>query len=346
MGMMQEYRAKRAAAIHDPVVRSRAIEPNECARQVQEKYSRIAAEKESDKLAAAEEKRISRLIAQKELESKARQKAVQNGVRTSWDAQSDRSQRTTAYLDPKITKPEPIDADNCGLVAAQKFQGEDRQRFERKRLQARQIASWTQNQIAEKQTKKLLEKSIDVQYINGLDEVDKLCQATEIEADAERKKTRIMIAKDNQFSTMVKNNALEYVKKKERDTDLMEMAYQTTGILAEKGGPGKMDFKGFDSAMRAQFEAENQALVVSRQGDAAQAMNEDRAYVRNLTNLNKKILRSEVDQQQQRALQSKQLQEVHKYQMQQKKISDQKSAAQAKGEVTQEFFGNFGTSFR
>jgi len=344
---MREVRAARARAIHDPIVRSRAIDPVECANQVNEKQTRIKAEKEAERLAVLENQRISKLIATRDLQDKMKRKKEVESVRRSWDLQSDRSQRTTAYLDGKVADMDPINTEECGLGSLQKFSGEDRSRFERKRLQARQMDRFVKEQLHEKKVREELEKADARNYINEIDQVDQFLATQEAKAEEEKRKEMRKLAGENRLTASMNNDYRLNKSKAEAEQNRQEMENNlTSNFLNETGGQGRTNFKGFAPEVRAKFESENSELVVQKRTWLQKEKNDDLLRANNDQKLNRQILRAEVEVQQDARKQRLYLQQSQLQQMVEQNDNKKKANDAAKGAVGKEFFGNFGTSFR
>ena len=81
---------------------------------------------------------------QEELETRRKEAAA---LKETWSDQLAVPKNQVAKM------ADPVKPEECGLSALQRFNGEDRSKFSRQRLQKEQVKSWTKQQMAERQAK-------------------------------------------------------------------------------------------------------------------------------------------------------------------------------------------------
>lgn len=336
-------RAQRAAAIHNPTIRKQCIDPNECARQVNEKQERIKAAKAAEIVRYQEMNKINRMIEAEEMKAKSMRKRNELGVQESWHLQR-LNAKTTDFLN---RPPSPINTDKCGLGASQKFDGEDRNREERKRRQQLQMKQWTSAQQIEKDAKYQTEKAEMVQYVKAVDEVDKLCAAADIRDQQERKKKNFQLARVNQMETLMKRNAKQQEWGREMATNQGEIdGMLQSPFLSETGGTSIMDFKGFSPAVRAQYERQNQEMVQTNAYLKQQEREQDHAQARAQQRINREVQRNETAEAQ-RVKQQQMFARKHvEQQRMETKERNIRNSESHKNVIGPGFYEHFGTSER
>jgi len=348
LDMVAAKRAARAAAIHDPNRRNIAVDVAQCELQIKEKMSRKAMEKEAEKMAAMEARRINRIIAQAELDEADKRREQSSTVRASWKQQSDRRNRPEADIDPRITPDVPIVAESCGLAAGQCFAGEDRSRFERKRLQARQITLWSQQQQDEKAARAVAEKQEDIAYARYIDEVGAMRAQMEKEDVAAGAGARITNRDANLRLAGQQSRAKQKAAMNEKRMQQMELQnMQNDPFINEQPKYfTRADFKGFSAAERAQVQRENADVLAEQQAMKSVNNADDQQWTRQFHVMNKEITRQDIAAQDRAAAASKAVQQTHLYQKKEAAAREQKNREDARGEIGGAFFGQFGTSHR
>jgi hypothetical protein len=305
-------------------------------------------EREAEKMAAMEARRINRIIAQAEMDEANARKEQAETTRASWKLQSDRRNRPESDLDPKLAPLEPFVSETCGLSAGQCFAGEDRNRFERKRLQARQISLWSQQQLEEKDARKIAEKNEDIAYARYIDEVDKLRDQMEKEDYAAGAGARIINRDANlRLAGQQKRSKQKAVVDEKRMQQMELQNMQSDPFLNE--APTyftRADFKGFSAAERAQILRENDAVLAEQQAMKSVNNEDDQLWIRQFSQMNKEITRQDIEAQDRASAQAKAVQQTHIFQRTQASVREQKNREDARGEIGGNFFSQFGTSHR
>lgn len=154
-------------------------------------------------------------------------------------------------------------------------------------------------------------------------------------------------ARANAYQAKLRRSEALTEEQRQWAQDKMEMETMAKdGMLAEKGGPMNMDFKGFSPALKHQFEEENRQLVFEKAQLKYQEKAEDIQHVKIMNQLNRSIMQSQAEEARQRKQADLRQQQANRFQMIEATARAAKSKSDASGEVGPQFYQNFGTSFR
>jgi len=340
-------RAQRAAALHDPNVKIASVDTALCQIQINEKANRRARQMEADRHAAAEEQRIAKVIAQAELEHKLAEQKTHHQLRECWRQQADPRARREADLNPKLSKHERPDADNCGLTACQKFFGEDRNRIERTRLQQRQMYHYTTQQHAEKAAREATEKENDRAYVKTITDLEKMGDVWEKQEYDNTRGAAIQTRKNNEYAVSAKKAQLEAYRRQQQRDDRNELAYQQNSkFLNEIPDGSKQSYKGMTPEERLAILVDNRHVIQEKARLKQQDSKEDRMWAAKATSINRTILAGEIEEQEERKRAARQLQESHKWQMTEVARTRAEAKRNSCGGISGGWFTQFGTSHR
>ncbi|RHY35198.1 hypothetical protein DYB32_000347 [Aphanomyces invadans] len=140
---------------------------------------------------------IRRYISRVEADEAAQRHEEAVRLRQEWLSQSlTRGERREADIARK--EMSALNVDDCSVASAQKFDGEDLGRHERRRLQASQVREWTQSQIAAKNAKASDDKERDRHYDETMRGVSELQQQAEADYERERAKQALEVRRYNE----------------------------------------------------------------------------------------------------------------------------------------------------
>ena len=252
---------------------------------------------------------------------------------------------------------DPVVADACGLAAGQKFDGEDRSKGSRVRLQAAQMKSWTTQQMAEKQARHAEDKDEEARYAEYLKTVQDARDALESEEGDERRRQTVLMKDDNRALASEIAGRKSAHKQATAAHDAKELAKnyadpvlcEDTSAMISAMGENRIrrdHFKGFSKAQIQQIYLENQRVCEEKAGIQGADAEEEAVLALQQEELRKLVEEAEYEQmQQQRAVQAdhKAILEAQREEQAAMRATEKK---ESKGHIQGGLMDGFGCSWR
>ncbi|KAH9162695.1 hypothetical protein LEN26_000829, partial [Aphanomyces euteiches] len=145
---------ERVKKLHDGRLRNIGADIAGVKNQLEEKKEREMQEAREEENYAKEQEEIRRYLIRVEADEAAQEREEASKLQREWMNQSlTRSERREADIARSIRDISALDVDKCSVSSAQNFDGEDRMRHDRLRLQAAQVRDWTLNQLSDKEAR-------------------------------------------------------------------------------------------------------------------------------------------------------------------------------------------------
>ena len=165
---------ERLKKLHNPRLRNVGADIVGIQQQIEAKKQAKLQEKQEELQQVNQQEEIRTYLAHIQQEEAQKKWNDQVKLQQEWKSQlNQRGLRKEADLARSVMNEPPIKPEECGLGAAQAFDGEDPLKKERERLQALQLKNWTEQQIKEKEAKKAAEIQQDKDYAATISQVVK-----------------------------------------------------------------------------------------------------------------------------------------------------------------------------
>lgn len=316
--------------------------------QVAEKERMKSDQKEIERLDRLRIMEIERIMEAASTEERALRDYQNQELKKSWEASI--TAKGVKSFEPSFNP------DSTGVSAAQTFAGEDRNRPQRLKEQKSQMTHWIQEQVADKQYMKMLNRGEADKYTEMMRAVDSIREAAEIEEREMQRYLNNVVKDDNAKLAMTQRENRQYLKNLVSTMPLEDQWKATSISMPDESAASAMDehgriirkdmFKGYTEAQRRRIMQEN--------GEVAQAARErkeaevygDQDYAIQQTLMNRTMeyaayeeqkLKREMNLQQTATLQQQALEQAQK-----RFLSKQEKY----GSIDPEFFSNFGKSCR
>ena len=262
----RQFAEERAARLRDPRVRCLGIDKVALDEQVKERKAMEQLEKDRDgffdqqrllmdKHAMVMQREVQQVRAARDKELEDYRSTYQKrDMRREWDLNDPK--RVVGALPPRIGDTDP----RTGASSLQKFEGEDLDLGERRRLQAEQQRKWCQAQQDEKLMKKWMEKDLQRQYEDRAEETAHRTWQVEQEIGKQRRQMSQTTAEFNR--AMAEQKRQEKLKGKIDTTqkNLEEISNMLNddclGETTATSFTARADFKGMTNEQRAGIVAE------------------------------------------------------------------------------------------
>jgi len=132
--------------------------------QVEEKLMKKTLEREKEQQRVHQERQILMLLEQRELEEERAKKEMLSSHVSEWATQ--KREINLKRAQEKDAFQRPTESETCGLGALQKFDGEDREKKDRLRLQAEQMRNWIYDKTTENEVRKQMEKEEEARHVD------------------------------------------------------------------------------------------------------------------------------------------------------------------------------------
>ena len=272
----RQFAEERAARLRDPRMRCLGIDKAALDEQVKERKRMEQLEKERDeyfdeqrlpmdKHAQNLQREVSKVRADREKEVQHYRETFQKkDARREWDLNDPK--RVAGALPARVADTDP----RCGASSLQKFEGEDLDATERRRVQRQQQQEWARQQVEEKLVKKWNEADQQRAYEDRAEEMAfRTFQVEQAIADQRRQAAKTAA----EF-----NRAVAEQKRREKLRDRFDQTQRNleeienminSDLLAEStnGRPVRSDFKGMTPEQRANVlreQAEQRELARQR----------------------------------------------------------------------------------
>ena len=256
----RQFAEERAARLRDPRVRTLGIDKTALEEQVKERKRMEQLERERDqhfdqqriamdKHAQNLQREVNRVRADREKEVQHYRETFQKqGMSREWDLNDPK--RVTHALPARVNDLDP----RCGASSIQKFEGEDLDANERRRVQRQQQQEWARQQVEEKLVKKWAEADQQRAYEDRAEETAHRTYQIE-QAIAEQRRAAAQ-------TTAEFNRAVAEQKRREKLRERYDQTQRNleevenlinSDLLAENtnGRPVRSDFKGMTPEQRA-----------------------------------------------------------------------------------------------
>jgi len=308
-------------------------------------------EKEADRIEAQRTAEIVKILEAQEHADRMSKKEAIDTFKLQWEQQLEERAAKKAAEKADI---EPMDRDKCGLASLQCMSGEDDIALERKKLQQTQMKNWIYEQLEEKKFKGLVSGEEDKNYCAFIKKVAELSQAEEENEKLMTKHAAQEVqAYNNELAKSKAKNVEDARKKKLEDDAKYYQNALTDPMLCEKndytmpnGRIDRLAFRGFTQAQRNQIFNENCDLIAEKASHTGDDKIKDLLWAKQqqiwcaqaaLADEAEKLANKSVNQELKQDLmfQAK----IHRERL-------EKSKKDRFGEISNEFYGNFGTSCR
>jgi len=242
--------------------------------QVEERQQKLAAEKQEEYQRVAQEREILSLLEMREQEEAGIKRAHLNSMKQEWAVQKREIQQKRAH--EKMMKDLSIDPDSTGVGALQRFDGEDRERADRLRLQTQQMRDWVAEQKSEHELRKQMEDEEEARHVDYqrmvnnaralLDEEDEKMRQQMVKTIQEENRMKI---RENLALRKSQKEAEDYASSSEVAMNMDHpMLTEDMGVSRSMLGPNRIrpcHFKGFSHEERMKFYKENEQILLEKQ---------------------------------------------------------------------------------
>jgi len=152
-------------------------------------------------------KEINAMLTDEEIRAQREKMQLSQQLTNDWHFQKKATDRIEADLNPRINMNYPINPDNTGVSAAQKFGGEDVSLKERNRLQGNQVREWCDQELRAKQELLEQERLAELRQV----ELDKEINAMRLQGEIDAK----VLVQEQLFAVAEHNMLLAKEKKAE-----------------------------------------------------------------------------------------------------------------------------------
>eukprot|EP00618_Florenciella_parvula_P032823 CAMPEP_0119506716 /NCGR_PEP_ID=MMETSP1344-20130328/26838_1 /TAXON_ID=236787 /ORGANISM="Florenciella parvula, Strain CCMP2471" /LENGTH=361 /DNA_ID=CAMNT_0007543281 /DNA_START=66 /DNA_END=1151 /DNA_ORIENTATION=+ len=280
--------AERAARNQNPRMRVIGVDVAGLDAQIAEKKAMHNDNKEDEKLQVQREQFINMMIEQREQEELETRRKEAAALKETW------SEQLAAPKNQVAKMADPVKPEDCGLSALQRFNGEDRSKFSRQRLQKEQVKSWTKQQMAERQAKATDEVEEMKRYAQYLVMIGDRRAQLEAEEGGDVKK-RAMVLKEQNLVLADEVAALKAAEteaeKTARDAEIEFsmndpfLCEDTSVALAADGRIRRDHFKGFSKDQTMRFYQENEHMIAAKVGAGSQEDLEWSAHQQHVRNI-------------------------------------------------------------
>lgn len=249
----RQFAEERAARLRDPRVRCLGIDKTALDEQVKERKRMEEMEKDRDryfdqqrvamdKHAQVLQREVNQLRATRESDVQSFRDTYQKKeMRREWDLNDPK--RVIGALPARVNDGDP----RCGPSSVQKFEGEDLDMTERRRLQRDQQKQWAEQQMEEKLVKKWAEADTNRQYEDRAEEVAHRTYQVEQSIASQRREAARTTAEFNKAMSQQKKQDTVRTKFDQTQKNLEEIEnLMNSDLLCENSGgrPGRANFKG------------------------------------------------------------------------------------------------------
>jgi len=319
--------------------------------QMEQRKKMKELEKEADRLEAQRNAEIVRILEAQEHEDRLSKKEAIDTFKTQWEQQI--KEREAKKMAQKADTSS-FDIDKCGLASLQKMSGEDEVALERKKLQQQQMKKWITEQLEEKKFQGMVSGEEDKNYSAFIKKVAELSQAEEENEKAMTKHAACQVQKFNNDLAEQKAKDSEEAKKKKLEDDAKyyqnaitnPMLCEANDYIMPSGRINRLAFRGFTQGQRNQIFNENCDLINEKANNAGDEKVRDMLYAKQQQIwCAQAALAEEAERLANKAV-NEELKNDLMFQAKLHREKLEKSKKEKFGEVSNEFFGGFGTSCR
>jgi len=341
---------QRKQRILNPRIRTIGIDVSALDQQVIEKQNKLEMLKEEarmEKLVALETERV---LAASAEEEKMMRKFQMDEMKKSWNEEIHQRRVNSSFPETRL-EPE-----NCGMAAAQKFAGEDENKYARSLQQKEQMRKWIQEQMNEKANINAKDKNDNLEYGNLMRAINIHRANQEVEDQQMRNYSKQVVNEENAIlaARQIDRKSADSRQWKERPLEEILKATSidlhiddsTSELDSPTGKIRKDAFRGYTAKQNRMFLQQNEVLIqekerlrhIERQREFDWAMQE--RYV------HKALEQGVIAEQYMRQQKIDQQVEVLKQQMEENERYRKWHTDDRKVGFSKEFFESFGKSAR
>ncbi|CAK4642127.1 hypothetical protein AeMF1_010038 [Aphanomyces euteiches] len=321
---------ERVKKLHDGRLRNIGADIAGVKNQLEEKKEREMQEAREEENYAKEQEEIRRYLIRVEADEAAQEREEASKLQREWMNQSlTRSERREADIARSIRDISALDVDKCSVSSAQNFDGEDRMRHDRLRLQAAQVRDWTLNQLSDKEARAQQEMQEERAYSERLQTISRFQQEAEAEFDQDRAAKALEIRRFNEALVAAQRSQRSKLKKRNETMDEDEIiATCTSDFLSENSlqartsNPGRVrvdHWKGMSKEEQRKIVSYNDQLLLEKQQKKSEDRQRELEESRNHMNTLRQMTEYEHEAEKKRILSKMELQQTLKQQVQEAK---------------------------
>lgn len=290
---------------------------------------------------------INQMLNEEEVKERVAVQEAKLQLVDDWHHQKKPQDRLEADLNPAINKMRPINPDETGISAAQKFRGEDVSLKERNRIQARQVRAWCDAEMEQKRRMAEEEKENARLQVEADKEIDVLRLQAEVEAVAAQKQLVLDLAEHNRLLAAEKRAERKMAKLRERTTNAWEIdsAMQNPVLAEHNYGRRRRDhYKGMSQAEVEDIHQFNAMQVQEIQEARQHDKDEDYFWAARNTEINSYLFEVEAQEEADKAAARYELNDDHRHQKREFKQRETFQKQQlGTGGVSNAFYSQFGS---
>ncbi|ETV95216.1 hypothetical protein H310_11136 [Aphanomyces invadans] len=346
---------ERVKKLHDGRLRNNGADIIGIKNQIVEKEARAAREAQEEQQHVHEQESIRRYISRVEADEAAQRHEEAVRLRQEWLSQSlTRGERREADIARK--EMSALNVDDCSVASAQKFDGEDLGRHERRRLQASQVREWTQSQIAAKNAKASDDKERDRHYDETMRGVSDLQQQAEADYERERAKQALEVRRYNEaMANALKEQGVaqhelnDIIDRSEILATVQSDFLSENALQAKLANPNRVrvdHWKGLSKDEVKKIVLSNNDLLTAKQKRHCLEKESELLQHQAEDGIRRQLIEIDYDAEKQKAQTQLEIQQTLKRQALEAKEREKKQKEQSQGKIEKSFFNSFGRSFR
>ncbi|OQR96572.1 hypothetical protein ACHHYP_15137 [Achlya hypogyna] len=348
---------ERVKKLHDGRLRNIGADIVGVKNQIAEKQQLAQQQAVEDDKQFQEQEDLRRYLIRVEAEETLARRDEAAKLRRDWAAQSlSRHERKEADIARSIKDQPPLNVDACNISSAQKFDGEDRGRHERHRLQAAQCRDWTQLQLQERQQRAQAEADDARAYADTMAHVSRLQHEAETDYEREKTKQALEVRRFNEALAAQQRHDGLRAKARTHDMDQSEIcATLTSALVSENPLQAKLDvghrvrvdhWKGLSPEEAKAVVLSNERLLAANQAKRDADKEAEMEEARRQEQLRRQMAEYEHDAEKRRVYHTLEVQQTLKRQAEEAKERERRQKDLSQGKIEKGFFNSFGTSFR
>jgi len=320
--------------------------------QMEQRKKMKELEKEADRLEAQRNAEIVKILEAQEHADRLSKKQAIDSFKVQWEEQ--RKAIEERKLAEKTEAKFSTDPAKCGLASLQKMSGEDDLALERKKTQQKQMKNWIYEQLEEKKAMGMVSGEEDRNYCAFIKKVAELSQAEEENEKLMTKHAaREVQSFNNALAEQKAKNAQDAKKKKLEDDAKYYQNAIADPMLCElndytmpNGRINRLAFRGFTQAQRNQIFNENCDIIADKAKHAGDDKIRDILWAKQQQIWCAQAALAEEAERLANKSVNAELKNDLMFQAKLHREKLEKSKKDKFGEVSNEFYGNFGTSCR
>lgn len=175
-------------------------------------------------------------------------------------------QQTMHPKNNALGRCEPLDLEKCGSSSIQRFQGEDNEYENRKKLQQSQLQRWCSEGVKEKEMQNKIQQYEKEEYASNVLEEDILRTAVQRDKEVRIAKIEASVQEENKMLAEEKQKQNEHDRDAEKILEDLELNHVLTSSLYNEqrkndGASIPSDFKGFGKEKVETIIKSNESLL-------------------------------------------------------------------------------------